>query len=223
VNTVGKSEEHEDRKYLSDEYEAAPHIERDKTIISTFLEPGEREELEKRKGEEPKRFNQYKKPKTWMDYWEQREEIYRKKKKMKVEIYEPTASEKLVALIGYLAFFVPICYNNRMDQGQASEGPRKRGVIMLKKRALAALMVLMILAGAGFAYSVSAEPTDAQALPVVGTTDPDATTDETETTTSTTATAPETSDWALISPWGTKNSSSKPRSNSCTGMRTLCL
>ena len=105
-------------KYLSEEFEPAPHIERDRTIISTFLEAGEKEDLEKRTSDEPKEFNQYKKPKTWMDYWEQREEIYRqKKKKQKIEIYEPEASEKLIALIGYFAFFVPILTGDNRKSG----------------------------------------------------------------------------------------------------------
>ena len=108
-----KEKDKQERKYLSDKYVPAPHVERDKTIISTFLDPGERAKVEQREAEEdaedkkPK-FNQYKKPKTWMDYWEQREEIYRKKDKLKTELYDPTAQEKLVAVLGYFAFFIPI-------------------------------------------------------------------------------------------------------------------
>ena len=101
-----------ERKYLSEKYVPAPHVERDKTIISTFLDPGEKAKVEQREADEevdekPK-FNQYKKPKTWMDYWEQREAVYRKKDKLETELYDPTAQEKLVAVMGYFAFFIPI-------------------------------------------------------------------------------------------------------------------
>ncbi|MCL2526118.1 MAG: DUF4870 domain-containing protein [Coriobacteriia bacterium] len=99
---------------LSSTHAEVPHIERKATIVSTFLDAGEKAQLEQGsenfgpKASAPKAWG---KKKTWMDYWDDRENIYRAKKEPEIVKYDPNAYERLFALMAYfplVVFFIPI-------------------------------------------------------------------------------------------------------------------
>ena len=98
---------------LSGAVEQAPHIDRRATIVSTFLEHGEDKDLSKGEYDELQRQRRhvYGRSKSWLEYWDDRQSIYRAKKKEEPVHYDPPAFEKLVGLLAYLplfVFFLPI-------------------------------------------------------------------------------------------------------------------
>lgn len=104
-------------KHLSDIYEPAPHIDRDDTIVSAFLERGEREKIQQREEGEKREDAKYPKTRNWMELWDDRQTIYWEKSVQHLETYEPTSTEKLMAMVGYLAFFVPILTKHSQNSG----------------------------------------------------------------------------------------------------------
>ncbi|MCL2746778.1 MAG: hypothetical protein FWE48_06815 [Coriobacteriia bacterium] len=84
-------------------HEATSCTSRDNTIVSTFLDLGEKHAIQEELGG-----NLRKKPRSWLEYWDDRQAIYQENKMEEIETYEPTAYERLMALVSYLAFFVPI-------------------------------------------------------------------------------------------------------------------
>jgi len=104
-------------KHLSEVYEPAPHIDRDDTIVSAFLDRGEREEVQKRQDGEVRAVPKYPKTRSWEELWDDRHTIYWEKKVQHIETYEPTSVEKLFAMVGYLAFFVPMLVKSNRSSG----------------------------------------------------------------------------------------------------------
>jgi len=110
-----KAKDEQPPQRLSDPHEPAPHVERRETIVSTFLEHGGNDSLEAGSITDPKVSRQRRyywgNSKSWMEYWDDRENIYRAPPKKKLEKYDPPASEQLVATAAYfpvIVFFLPI-------------------------------------------------------------------------------------------------------------------
>ena len=98
---------------LSEGVESAPHIDRRATIVSTFLEHGEDKNLNKGEYDEVARQRRhvYGRSKSWLEYWDDRQNIYKPKPIAEIDQYEPSAFERLIALLAYLptiVFFLPI-------------------------------------------------------------------------------------------------------------------
>jgi len=97
-----------------------PHIDRTETIVSSFLERGEKHDLQHDAAEEAPQVQQKQQnwmvTRNWQDLWDDRQAIYRAKEKI-VETYEPTSIEKLVAIVTYLAFFVPLLTKHNKTSG----------------------------------------------------------------------------------------------------------
>jgi len=98
-----------------------PHIDRTETIVSSFLERGEKHDLQHDAADESLKKKQQQQQnwmvtRTWKDLWDDRQAIYRAKEKP-VEIYEPTSMEKLVAMVAYLAFFIPLLTKHNRTSG----------------------------------------------------------------------------------------------------------
>ena len=113
--STNKAKDKQQPERLSEAHEAAPHVERRETIVSTFLEHGGTGELEEGHITDPKVSRQRRyywgNSKSWMEYWDDRENIYRAPPKKKIEKYDPPASEQLIATAAYfpvIVFFLPI-------------------------------------------------------------------------------------------------------------------
>ncbi|MCL2403294.1 MAG: DUF4870 domain-containing protein [Coriobacteriia bacterium] len=96
----------EEKRKLSEEHDPAPHVDRGDTIVSTFLEAGEKHDDQELRRSGAKNKNKYAKAKSWMDYWDDRQAIYQAQAVENIETYEPTALERLVALLAYVPLFV---------------------------------------------------------------------------------------------------------------------
>jgi len=99
----------------------APHIDRTETIVSSFLERGEKHDLqhdavEESPGNQQAKQQNWMVTRNWQDLWDDRQAIYRAKEKP-IETYDPSSIEKLVAIITYLAFFVPLLTRHNKTSG----------------------------------------------------------------------------------------------------------
>ncbi|MCL2606070.1 MAG: hypothetical protein FWD93_02165 [Coriobacteriia bacterium] len=114
--------EEQKRERLNTGHRSVEHIDRTETIVSSFLERGEKHD-ESHDAVEENNFksnkvepHQWMVTRTWSDYWDDRQAIYRAKEKP-LKIYEPTSLEKLVAIVAYFAFFVPLLTRHNKTSG----------------------------------------------------------------------------------------------------------
>jgi len=140
-----------------------PHIDRTETIVSSFLERGEKHDLQHDAADEsPKKKQQQQNwmvTRTWKDLWDDRQAIYRAKEKP-VETYEPTSMEKLVAIVTYMAFFVPLLTKHNKTSGFVN--------FHLKQSVNLAISSIFVLTGYGLAIFIATiyiPPTADESLP----------------------------------------------------------